>query len=77
MKKNYLLGNGEALTSRIVKKRASRPPTPVYTFEETVERLSPQLENLLVAIERAKPETIPNGVEVAKITLHPKYIARS
>lgn len=77
MKKNYLLGNGEALTSKITKKRSSRPPTPVYSFEETLERLSPQLDTLLATIDQAKPETIPNGVDVAKITLHPKYIARS
>ncbi len=77
MKKNYLLGNGESLTSRIVKKRSSRPPSPVYTFEETVERLTPQIKNLIANIDQAKSETLPNGVEVAKITLHPKYIARS
>lgn len=77
MKKNYLLGNGELLTHKILKKRASRPPEAVYSFEETIERLTPQLNNLIQKIETTPSSTKPNGINVAKIILHPKYIARS
>ena len=47
MSTHYLIGRGEQLSSDIDIQRGGRGKEPVYTFEESRERLQPELHSII------------------------------
>ena len=74
---NFLIGRGELLTRDISGPKRKMEKSEVYSLAETAERLLPQIERTLTAIEASSPSTRPDGLAVARIMLNPSYIARS
>ncbi len=74
---NYLLGNGENLTSPVVLSRGGSTPRAPYTFTEAKQRLTPQVRHAASVIAELPPAACPQELAVAVVTLHPEYIAKS
>jgi len=77
MATRFLIGQGELLTYDI-------PPPPIvpskthpYTLEQAKEFLVPRMLNAALAMQKLPAEACPEDVAVAKIDLHPAYIAKS
>ncbi len=77
MATRFLIGQGELLTYDI-------PPPPIvpskthpYTLEQAKEFLVPRMLNAALAMQKLPAEACPEDVVVAKIDLHPAYIAKS
>lgn len=74
---NIILGYGETLTRKETLTHGGSPKSYPYSIEEQREWLSPQFESLLAAEKYLSPLTKPRGESVAKITLHPTFLAKS
>lgn len=74
----YLIGKGELLTFSIdaPKKGAGEKKHP-YTLEEAKASLIPQLEQANAVFSQLPNGACPDDQAVARITLHPAYIAKS
>lgn len=74
----YLIGKGELLTHPIdaPKKRPARKKHP-YTLAEAKATLIPQLEAANEVFSRLPDSACPDDQAVARITLHPAYIAKT
>ncbi|QJW85201.1 hypothetical protein HK414_22535 [Ramlibacter terrae] len=74
----YLIGKGELLTFGIdaPKKKPSEKKHP-YTLAEAKATLIPQLEAANAAFSELPDGACPDDQAVARITLHPAYIAKS
>lgn len=77
MATRFLIGQGELLTYDI-------PPPPIvpskvhpYTVAQAKEYLVPQMLNNALAMQLLPADACPEDVAVAKIDLHPAYIAKS
>lgn len=76
-KRNFLLGKGERLISDVVGIRGGQPKEHPYTFAEARTRLGPKLEATVDALDSLPQEACPDDNAVARVTLHPEYIAKS
>jgi hypothetical protein len=77
MSRHYLIGRGEQLSSAIDgTKGGRRNKEPVYTFEESRERLQPELHAAVQGLTTDK-RLAPNDVHVMQFVLHPAFIAKS
>ncbi len=74
---NFLLGNGERLTSRVHVLTGGGEKNPPYTFERAQRRLTTKLREVVVAFDAVPSEAAPKDEVVAIVTLHPRYIAKS
>lgn len=76
MSRHYLIGHGEQISEPITPVRGGAPKSDIYTFEESCERLQPELHRAiqLLPTERAFS---PNDVQVMQFILHPSYLAKS
>ncbi|MFV8248089.1 S8 family peptidase [Bdellovibrio bacteriovorus] len=77
MNKNFFLGRGERLTSKIDSIQKPNNKVHPYTFEEAVARLRPQLSDTTQKINALDPSLCPKDEAVFKVILHPAYTARS
>ncbi|WP_040461301.1 S8 family peptidase [Vreelandella stevensii] len=75
-KTNYLIGKAEELAKITPPPRMSPQSRDLYTVEEVVERLSPQLERVNRELSDLDEKLCPRGYGVAKMTLHPSFIAK-
>lgn len=75
--KNLLLGYGETLTYKIPRPEGGGPKSHPYTFDEVKGILIPETELFLDEVNSISDLAKPNGRSVAKITLHPSYLAKS
>ncbi len=73
----FLLGYGERLTGRVPAPPRGRATEPAYSFEEAVNRLTPQVENLSLELARLPTAACPENEAVGVITLHPQALAKS
>lgn len=76
-RKNFLLGYGERLTTKIDAPGGGGPKAHPYTFQEAKSRLTPKLEALVTEISHLPPLACPDEQVVAILTLHPAYMAKS
>jgi hypothetical protein len=77
MSRHYLIGRGEQLSSTIgAIKGGGGNKEPVYTFEESQERLQPELHATVQGLTTDK-RLAPNDVHVMQFVLHPAFIAKS
>lgn len=75
--KNLLLGYGETLSYKINTPGGGGPKAHPYIFEDVKERLMESVDTLLSKTSSVPPLAKPNGKYVAKITIHPTYLAKS
>jgi len=76
-KHNFLLGKGERLISDVVGVRGGQPKEHPYTFAEARTRLHPKLNATVELFDALPEEACPDDKAVARVTLHPEYIAKS
>ena len=74
---NYLIGRGELLVEPVTAPLRKPEKAHVYSVVEATRRLAPQARIIADSLSQAPRETAPDGVQVAKFTLHPSYIAKS
>ncbi|HEY8903871.1 MAG TPA: hypothetical protein VIM48_09190, partial [Chthoniobacterales bacterium] len=74
---NFLLGYGERLTKTVNPPGGGGPKVPPYTFDQAKARLLPMAEQTSCALDTLPPLACPSDMAVAKLTLHPQYIAKS
>ncbi|RCK41910.1 S8 family peptidase [Thalassospira xiamenensis] len=77
MKRNFLLGSGEKLTSEIMVKSSGGPKEPPYSFAEAKARLSPMATRAINAMYALPSKACPNDEAIVSFTLNPEYIAKS
>ena len=75
--KNFLIGHGERLTSRIDPPRRKSSKNHPYSFDEAIQRLKPQVKGMVEQLNDLPDLACPNNEAVGILTLHPSYIAKS
>lgn len=75
--KNLLLGYGETLTGEVNISKGSGPKNKPYTYEENAPVIMKELNDVIKNINTLPENIMPNGEAVAKITLHPAFLAKS
>lgn len=73
---HYLIGHGERLSEPIVLPHGGNKTKDIYTYEESRERLRPELHAAIANLPK-DPEIAPDDVHVLQFVLHPKYLAKS
>jgi subtilase family protein len=78
MATNYLIGRGELLTYPIEapKKKQSEKLRP-YTLAQAKAHVVPQIEAANASIRDLPAQACPDDIAVARMTLHPAYLAKS
>jgi len=74
---NFLIGRGELLTSDIKAPGGGQGKDELYSLAEAQHYLIPQLKNAARAISLLPDIACPDDYTVAKVTMHPDYIAKS
>ena len=75
-KTNYLIGKAEELTKLTPPPKMDPKSKDLYTIEEVVGRLRPQLKKITEEFLHLDESLCPRGYAVAKMTLHPSFIAK-
>lgn len=78
MASRFIIGKGELLTYPInaPKKRMGEKNRP-YTLNEAQKVIVPQIKATAKMLDNLPVEAKPQGISVAKLTLHPAFIAKS
>ncbi|WEV67907.1 S8 family peptidase [Bifidobacterium sp. ESL0769] len=76
MTRRYLIGRGERLTDTVKVPPGGRPKKGPYDYEESRERLLPELAETIDSFVQDKAYA-PNDVHVVQFILHPAYLAKS
>jgi hypothetical protein len=74
---NFLLGNGERLTSRVAVPAGGGDKNPPYTFEGARKRIATRLQGATAAFDALPRGSTPDDEVVAVVTLHPRYVSKS
>ncbi|UOO89195.1 S8 family peptidase [Vitreoscilla massiliensis] len=74
---NFLIGNGEILTSGVKINSGGDGKKPPYSLSEASNRLSSNLIKAKNFFESLPGDAKPKNQVVAKLTLHPRYISKS
>ncbi|WP_417521001.1 S8 family peptidase [Marinobacter sp.] len=77
MPKNILIGYGETLTKKMPRKFGGGEKSHPYSFTEAKTRLKEQLSQLVLQSRELDQRALYNGNLVAKLTIHPSYLAKS
>ncbi len=77
MKRNFLLGKGERLTSPVVVRPGPPSKEPPYTFAQARSRLAPMVTAAASALNSLPDAACPGGQVVGAITLNPEYISKT
>ena len=75
--KNILIGYGETLIEPVKLTKGGGPKRYPYSIEEVRQRLSPEIISVAKQIHESPEAAKPRGEGVAKITLHPAFLAKS
>lgn len=73
----YLLGRGELLTYAIDPLSSGTKTKPVYSWEESLARLQPQITRTVQQLNALPEAACPRDEAVALVTLHPQSISKS
>ena len=74
----YLIGGGEKLSVEVARpSRGYGDKAHPYTFDEAVERLTPQFKEMQNELRKLPDLAFPSGDAVVGVTLHPTYLAKS
>ncbi len=74
---NFLLGNGERLTSPVQVPAGGGDKNPPYDFPKARKRLGTKLKEATQVFETIPADACPGGEVVAVVTMHPRYISKS
>ncbi|BCO28538.1 hypothetical protein MIZ03_3444 [Rhodoferax lithotrophicus] len=74
---NFLIGRGELLTQDIMRRKGGEPKKHSYTLFEARQALAPQAFATSEAFASLPSGACPQDMAVARLTLHPEYIAKS
>lgn len=74
---NFLLGNGEKLTTPVEVPTGGGAKRAPYSFEAAVRHLQPRLRRIADAVTALPEAACPDDVAVAVLTMHPRYISKS
>lgn len=74
--KNYLIGNAQELAGQVPPPGMNPDTTPIYTLNESLQRLHPQFNQVSSELSNMRDELCPRDYSVAKLTLHPSFIAK-
>ena len=77
MANRFIIGRGEVLTYEIPPPKSGGPKVHPYSLSEAKAELIPQIQGMAAQVENLPTQACPNGLAVAKMTLHPAYIAKS
>lgn len=75
-KTNYLIGKAEVLAKITPPPKINPQSRDLYTVDEVIGRLSPQLQQVNEDLSALGRDLCPRGYAVAEMTLHPSYIAK-
>ncbi|RNA75871.1 S8 family peptidase [[Curtobacterium] plantarum] len=75
--KNLLLGYGETLTGEAKVGKGGGPKNKPYTYAENSPVIMRELEAVIGDFQALPDGAMPSGEAVAKITLHPAFLAKS
>ncbi|WP_439828377.1 S8 family peptidase [Aeromonas enteropelogenes] len=75
--KNLLLGYGETLTRKVTIKSGSGNKNVPYTYEENKPYIMENIKSFLETVDEIPDSAKPNGEAVAKIYLHPAFLAKT
>ncbi|MBY6108281.1 S8 family peptidase [Ferrimonas balearica] len=75
--KNFLIGYGETLTSKVEVKSGGGGKKHPYSTQEGVKRFSAGLMKALNVVNKKPADECANGEVVIKMTQHPTYLAKS
>ena len=76
-KSNYLIGRAELLAYDIAHTPKRNDKKEPYTFQESITRLTPQIEAAITSINALEDDATPNGDAVCRVTMHPEFYAKS
>ena len=74
---NFLLGQGERLTSKVKIAKASGDKNPPYDFDTARDRLSSTLGHVTKELDLIPADACPKDEVVALVTMHPRYLSKS
>lgn len=74
---NFLIGRGELLTQDIEIRKGGAPKKNPYTLAEARQALAPQIQAAAGALAALPESACPQDMAVARMTLHPEFIAKS
>lgn len=74
---NFLLGNGEKLTSSVIVPTGGAAKKPPYDFQTAAKRISARLKTVNKAIQSVPENASPKGLYSAVLTMHPRYVSKS
>lgn len=74
---NFLIGRGELLTHDIKAPKRMPGKSQAYTFDESLKRLTPQLQSTSSQLDKLPDDACPENFGVALLTINPSFIAKS
>src|SRR6516225_4589023 len=74
---NFLIGQGERLTSRVSIPRGGGEKKAPYTFAQARKRLGPELGRAILTFNTQPLDSAPRDEVVATVTMHPRYVSKS
>lgn len=74
---NFLLGNGEKLTTQVPISSGGGPKNPPYTFIEAQGRFKNAIQAISKQVQDLPENACPGGETVLAILMHPRYISKS
>lgn len=77
MANRFIIGRGEVLTYEIPPPKLGGPKAHPYSLAEAKAALLPQIQVVSAQIRDLPTQACPGDLAVAKMTLHPAYIAKS
>ncbi|QPB84994.1 S8 family serine peptidase [Pseudoalteromonas rubra] len=77
MARNFLLGYGEALTSKLERPNSGPVEKFFYDYKENKDFLLPKLYELEKEFERLPEKALADGKIVGKLIIHPTHLAKS
>jgi hypothetical protein len=77
MANRFIIGRGEVLTYEIPPPKSGGPKVHPYSLAEAKAALIPQIQGMAVQVLDLPSTACPGNIAVAKMTLHPAYIAKS
>ncbi|MFT2098394.1 S8 family peptidase [Marinomonas sp. 2405UD66-6] len=75
-KTNYLIGKAEELARITPPPKMDPQSRDLYTVEEVVQRLKPQIHQVNKELSSLDSSLCPRGYSVTKMTLHPSFLAK-
>lgn len=77
MPARYIMGQGELLTYTIPPPKIAPSKKHPYTLDEAKAAVRPQVQATAALLEKLPDAACPDGLAVAKMVLHPSYVAKS